>query len=126
VLCSEWGVWGQRGKPMGELLERSAETVVFLVVAGFLDVVASDYRCVAVVVVPRVRREVDFSKELLLMVLEFSDHDVSKSRCDVVVRFCGEVEIIFGMKSARKNVFAAPGNCNSRMNGRHSFPGPHQ
>ncbi len=63
---------------MSKLLERSAETVIFLVVAGFLDVVTSDYRCVSVVVVPCIRREIDFSKELLLMVLEFSDHDGSK------------------------------------------------
>lgn len=54
----------------------SAYAIVFRVVGWFLDVVSANYSSIAVVVVAFVGGEVDFSKELLLMMLEFADHCV--------------------------------------------------
>ena len=96
MFCSKRRVWRKSGEAVRKLLERAAETVVFLVVAGFLDIVAANYCCVSVVVVPCIRCKVDFSQERLLVVLEFSDHDASMFRSGVVMRFCGEVEIFLG------------------------------
>lgn len=54
------------------------------------------------VIIPGIGCEIDFSKELLLMVLEFSDHFVSLYCLDVVFDFGGEVEIIFGAVGSEK------------------------
>jgi hypothetical protein len=62
-----------------------------LIIAGFLDIVSSNYRRVSVVVIPSVGREIDFPQELLLMMLEFSNHFASMFCLDVVVEFGGEV-----------------------------------
>jgi hypothetical protein len=55
-----------------------------------------------VVIIPGICCEIDFSKELLLMVLELSDHFVSMSYLDAVFDFGGEVEIIFGAVGSEK------------------------
>jgi hypothetical protein len=56
-----------------------------------------------VVIIPGIGCEIDFSKELLLMVLELSDHFVSLFCFDVVFDFGGEVEIIFGAVGSEKH-----------------------
>ena len=66
------------------------------------------------VIIPGIGCEIDFSKELLLMVLEFSDHFVSLYCLDVVFDFSGEVEIILE-QPARKNVPAALRNYSSEV-----------
>jgi hypothetical protein len=55
-----------------------------------------------VVIIPGIGCEIDFSKELLLMVLELSDHFVSLSCLGVLFDFGGEVEIIFGAVGSEK------------------------
>ena len=52
----------------------TAYPIVFLVVPGLLDIISSNYRRISVIVVAGIGSKVDLSKELLLMMLEFSDH----------------------------------------------------
>lgn len=66
----------------------TAESVVFVVVFGFLNHVATDDGFVAVVIVGFVGDEVGFAEELLLVILELADHCgasfvsfCSRSRC---------------------------------------------
>ncbi len=54
-------------------------------------------------IIPDIRCEIDFSKELLLMVLEFSDHFVSLYCLNVALEVGGEVEIIFGAVGSEKH-----------------------
>lgn len=51
-----------------------AEPIVLLIICRFLDVVSSNYGRISMVVVAGVGGEVDFSKEFLLVMLEFADH----------------------------------------------------
>lgn len=52
----------------------STKTIIFLVVCRLLDVVSSDDGRVSVLVIAFPFDEVDFSKELLLVMLQFADH----------------------------------------------------
>ncbi len=50
------------------------KTIVLGVISRFLDVVPPNHRSIPMVVIAGVSREIDFPKELLLMMLQFSDH----------------------------------------------------
>ncbi len=52
----------------------TAYSIVFLIISWLLDIVPSNYRRISMIVVAGICGEVDFSKELLLMMLESSDH----------------------------------------------------
>ena len=62
---------------MCDLAEGAADAVVFCVVGGVCDCVASADGGGAVVVVGFVGGEIDFAEELLLVVLEFAAMNVS-------------------------------------------------
>ena len=49
-------------------------SVILLVVSRLLDVVPSNNSRISMIIVTCVGCEIDFSEELLLVVLEFSDH----------------------------------------------------
>lgn len=53
----------------------TTETVVLVVIFWLLDHVSSDNSLVAMVVIGLVCHKIRLSQELLLMMLEFSDHD---------------------------------------------------
>jgi hypothetical protein len=52
----------------------AGKSVVFLVISRFLDIVSSNHRRISVLIVAFPFDEIDLSKELLLMMLEFADH----------------------------------------------------
>lgn len=52
----------------------TTEPIVLVVVLRLLDHVSSHDCCISVVVVLLVGDKVDFAQELLLMILEFTDH----------------------------------------------------
>jgi hypothetical protein len=54
----------------------SAKPVILLIITRLLDVVSADYSRFAVVIITSVGRKIDLPKELLLMMLELSDHCV--------------------------------------------------
>ncbi len=89
-------------------------TIILLVIPRFLDIVSPNHGCISVIIIAGISRKVHFSEELLLMMLEFSDHigsiDLS---CRCVWSFA-ERSNNFRKSSARKKVSAALRNCNAR------------
>ena len=59
---------------MSELSQVSAELIIFAVVVWLLDRVTSYYRMFPMIILAFVGGEVDLLQELLLMILESSDH----------------------------------------------------
>ena len=87
LLASERRLWGQQSDAVRKMAQLTGQAVVRGVVVGVGKRVAADDFCAAVLVVGRVIGEVDLAQELLLVVLELSDHFcwiVDMSICDVV------------------------------------------
>jgi hypothetical protein len=64
-----------RGQPGQEKKENSSKTC--LIVPRFLDIVPPYHRRISVIIIASIGREINFSKQLLLMILQFSDHFAS-------------------------------------------------
>lgn len=77
---------GEEGEAVGELSQRSAETVVLVVILRLLDHVSSNDCLVAMTIVRLVCDKVCLSQELLLVMLEFSDHDEGISSIATVLK----------------------------------------
>jgi hypothetical protein len=87
----------------------TAESIIFAVVGGFLDVVASHNRRFPVVIIAFICCEIDLSEELLLVVFEFSNHLVLVVVIILARLTLGGRNINYFSRtlSGRRNVFAA-------------------
>ena len=96
LLAAERRLWRKQGDAVREMAQLAGQAVVRGIVVGVGERVAADDFCAAVLVVRGVVGEVDFTQQLLLVVLELADHfcwidnmfvgDVVASRRDFNVR----------------------------------------
>ena len=85
---AEGRVWWESCKAMGDLFEtlglqlahvffhgcmigkaHTAELIVFLIIARFLDIVPPNYSCISMVLITSISCEIDLPQKLLLMML---------------------------------------------------------